>query len=168
MRTFLAMQLSCPFWNPVNFFVFITSFGKWFSTLPSPWKYFFLTFDLSPSTLLNATCLLKYKTSKHRSYWCVALGYPAFCMLSWCFLQQTNHSLTTWLPIEIITKPDVKRGVGYQRYVGDLSWKILLMQKPLLRDSRSRRSGQKDVLAVQPRALLLAHSISCSLTRGAP
>lgn len=74
--------------------------------------------------------------------------------------------LRTWLPIKIITKPDVKTGVGYQHYLGDRIWKILLMQKPLLRDSRSR-SGWKAGLDVQPKALLLVHSISCSSTRGA-
>lgn len=162
------MQLSYAFWSPVKLFVFITSFGKWFSTVPSPWEYFFLTFDLSPSILLNDICFLKYKTSKHRSCWCAALDYPIFGMFAWCFFQQTNHSLRTWVPIEIITKPDVKRGVGYQHYLGDLIWKILLMQKLLQRDGRSRKSGRKAGLDVQPRVLLLARSISCSSTWGAP
>ena len=152
----------------LSFFALMTSFGKYFSTLPSPWKYFFLPFDLSPSTLLNANCLLKCKTSKHRSCWCAALGYLACCMLAWCFLQQTNHSPRTWLPTEVIKKPNVKSRVGYRHYLGDLIWKILLMQKPLLRDSRSRRSGWKPMLDVQPTALLLAHSVNCSSTTGAP
>lgn len=59
MRTFIDIQLSYPFRNPVKLFVFMTSFGNWFSTLPSPWKYFFLTFSLSPSTLFEChLCLL--------------------------------------------------------------------------------------------------------------
>lgn len=145
MRTLVVMQLSCPFWNHVKLFVFTTSLDKYFSILPSHWKYFLLTSDLFPSTLLNAIYLLKYKTSKHRFYWYVALDYPVFWTLAWCFLQQKNSSLRTWLPIEIILRSDVKRGVGYQCYLGDLTWKILLMQKPLLRDGRSRRSGQRCV-----------------------
>lgn len=129
-------------------------------------KVFLLNFDLSSSTLLNDICLLRYKASKHRYCWCVFLGYPAFCTFVRCLLQLTNYSLRTWILIEIIPKPDVKTGVGYQHYLGDRIWKILLMQKPLLRDSRSR-SGWKAGLDVQPEALLLVHSISCSSTRGA-
>lgn len=41
------------------------------------------------------------------------------------------------------------------------------MQKQLLSDSKSRRTGYRDGLDLQPRALNLVHLISYSSTRGA-